>query len=170
MELNELFKVQEIMENHIKKLSDIDEEVKGRENLFDLKFLALQIKIGQIANTTKCYKYYKVKKNIPKEKLLIRYIDAFKFLLSIGNDHNFNIINEEVIDKSKYEDNIIKLFSYIYDDITSLKHFTKKEDYIHALNTYIRLFTRYLNLSELIGLEFDEIYTYYMENVSIDIK
>ncbi|WP_176461746.1 dUTP diphosphatase [Anaeromicrobium sediminis] len=170
MELNELFKVQEIMENHIKKLSNIDEEIKGKENLFDLKFLALQVKTGEIANTTKCYKYYKVKKIISKEKLLIRYIDALKFLLSIGNDHNFNIINEEVIDKSKYEDNIIKLFSYIYDDITDLKKSAKKDDYFHALNTYVRLFTRYLNLAELIGLNFSEIYSYYMENIAIELE
>lgn len=170
MSLSKLFKVQDIMENHIKEISNINEEVIGEENLFDLKFLALQVKTGEIANTTKCYKYYKVKPNIPKEKLLIRYIDSLKFLLSIGNEYNFNIINEEVIDKSRYEDNIIKLFSYIYDDISELKKVVKKEDYFAGLNTYVKLFGRYLNLCDLIGLSFEEVYKYYEENILVNLK
>lgn len=164
MDFKELFKVQEIIENHIKNLSDIDENVVGEENVFDLKFLALQVKTSEIANLTKCYKYYTVKEDIPKEKLIIRYIDAMKFLLSIGNAHDFNIINEESIKAFKEDDSIIKIFTNIFDNIKELKDSIKVKDYIKSLSIYIELFSRYVKLGEKLGLDFSEVYNYYMKN------
>lgn len=165
MELNELFKIQEIIENNIKQFSDIEEDILGKENVFDLRFLALQVKTSEIANLTKCYKYSRIKENIPKEKLMIRYIDAMKFLLSIGNVHHFNIINGDAINAVKKEDSIIKIFSYIFDDIKDLKHAILQNDFVHALSIYIRLFARFINLGELLGFSFEEIYNYYLEQV-----
>lgn len=164
MDLKQLFKIQEVIENHIKRLSDIDENVVGEENVFDLKFLALQVKTGEIANLTKCYKYYKIKENISKEKLIIRYIDAMKFLLSIGNAHQFNIINCEAIEAIEKDDNVIKLFSSIFDDIKDLKESILQKDYVNSLSIYIRLFARYVNLGECLGLSFEEVYDYYLRN------
>ncbi|RKD26400.1 Dimeric dUTPase, all-alpha-NTP-PPase (MazG) superfamily [Caminicella sporogenes DSM 14501] len=169
MELNQLFKIQEVIENHIKKLSDIDENVVGEENVFDLKFLALQVKTAEIANLTKCYKYYKIKENIPREKLIIRYIDAMKFLLSIGNAHGFNIINNDAIEAVEKSDNIIKLFSNIFDDIRDLKKLILQQDYVNSLSVYIRLFARYINLGECLGLSFEEVYDYYLKNNCLSV-
>ncbi len=76
MELNELFQIQKTIENRIKSLSDIEEDSVGEENIFDLRFLAFQVKTGEIANITKCYKYYKIKRQIPKEKVIVRYMVA----------------------------------------------------------------------------------------------
>ncbi|QXM06301.1 dUTP diphosphatase [Crassaminicella indica] len=163
MDLNQLFKVQEIIENNIKQFTDIKEDTLGKENVFDLRFLALQVKTGEIANLTKCYKYFKVKENIPKEKLMIRYIDALKFLLSIGNVHHFNVINGEAINSIEKENSIIKLFSYIFDDIKDLKHAILQDDYVLSLSIYVRLFARFINLGELLGFSFQEVYNYYVE-------
>lgn len=167
MELNQLFTVQHIIENHIKKLANIEENLLGEENVFDLRFLALQVKTSEIANLTKCYKYSKIKENIPKEKLMIRYMDAMKFLLSIGNVHNFNIINEDAIGAVEKEENVIKLFSYIFDDITRLKHALEKDNYIDALSIYTRLFSRFMNLGELLGLSFEEVYNHYLQQMEV---
>lgn len=164
MELNELFKIQEIIENKIKSLSDIEEDSVGEENIFDIKFLALQVKTGEIANLTKCYKYYKIKRNIPKEKIIVRYIDGIKFLLSIGNNYEFNVINKDSIDKIEKMDNVIKLFSSIFDDIRDLRKTILQKDYVDSLSIYIRLFARYVNLGECLGLSFEEVYDYYIKN------
>ncbi|MCT4566509.1 MAG: dUTP diphosphatase [Maledivibacter sp.] len=164
MDLNELFKIQEIIEDKIKSLSDIKEDSVGEENLFDIKFLALQVKTGEIANLTKCYKYYKIKRNIPREKIIVRYIDGMKFLLSIGNNHEFNVINKDSIDKVEKTDNVIKLFSSIFDDIRDLRKNILQKDYVDSLSIYIRLFARYVNLGECLGLSFEEVYQYYMKN------
>ncbi|MCG8542158.1 MAG: dUTP diphosphatase [Clostridia bacterium] len=162
MDLNELFEIQDIIENRIKDLSDIEENSIGEENVFDLRFLALQVKTGEIANITKCYKYSKVKGNVPREKIIIRYMDALKFLLSIGNTHQFNIINKDAIEKVEKTDNVIKLFCGIFDDIRDLRQTIVREEYVDSLSIYIRLFARYVNLAECLGLSIEELYGYYI--------
>lgn len=163
MDLHQLFKIQEIMESKIREISKIDEDVLGKENIFDLRFLALQVKVGELANLTKCYKYTNAKEDIPKEKLMFRYIDALKYLLSIGNMHDFNIINLEAVNNSSREESLIKVFSLIYDDITELKYTASRNNYVDSVNSYIRLFSRFMNLGRLLGLTFEEVYNYYMQ-------
>lgn len=163
MELQQLFKIQEIMENNIKKNSMIDEDVLGKENLFDLRFLALQIKVGEIANLTKCYKYTVAKEDISKEKLMFRFVDAMKYMLSIGNMYEFNIINIDAVNTSSQDKSLIKVFSYIYDDIAELKNEVRRDNYVDSVNIYIRLFSRFLNLGRLLGFTFEEVYDYYMK-------
>jgi len=165
MNLNQLFKVQKIIENNIRELSQIDENILGEENIFELRFIALQVKIGEIANLTKCYKYSKIKEGIPREKIMIRYIDAMKFLLSIGNDNEFNVINLEAINSVEKEDNIIKLFSSIYDNISELKQTIISDNYLDSLSIYIKLFAEIVNLGELLGLTFEEVYSYYLNAI-----
>ncbi|WP_432662356.1 dUTP diphosphatase [Wukongibacter baidiensis] len=168
MGLRELFKSQEIIENRIKSLSDIEEDSIGKENIFDLKFLALQVKTSEIANITKCYKYYKLERKILKEEIISRYIDALKFILSIGNTNDFNIINEEAIRQTNRTDNVIKLFSSIFDDISTLRKSILRKEYVNSLSIYIKLFGKYVNLGECLGISFEEMYNYYMENNCIE--
>jgi dimeric dUTPase (all-alpha-NTP-PPase superfamily) len=163
MNLQQLFKIQEIMENNIRQSSQMDENVLGRENIFDLRFLALQVKVGEIANLTKCYKYTRAKEDIPKEKLMFRYIEALQYLLSIGNMYDFNIINLDAVNSSSREESLIKVFSFIYDDIVELKEVVRRNNYVDSVNCYIRLFSRFMNLGRLLGLTFEEVYDYYMK-------
>jgi len=161
MEFYQLFKIQEIIEQNIKTLAQIEEDTLGKDNVFDLRFLALQIKTAEIANLTKCYKYSKAKENIPREKMFIRYIDAMKFLLSIGNTHNLNIIDKESINKIDQENSLIKLFSSIFDHISILKSNLSEDNYFDSIAVYIKLFAKYVHLAESLGFTFDEIYDYY---------
>ncbi|MHB1392206.1 MAG: dUTP diphosphatase [Clostridia bacterium] len=169
MNLQQLFKIQEIMESNIKQNSKIDEDVLGKENIFDLRFLALQVKVGEIANLTKCYKYTKAKEDIPKEKLMFRYIESLKYLLSIGNMYDFNIINLDAVNSTSREESLIKVFSFIYDDVAGLKDAVNRDNYMDSLNSYIRLFSRFMNLGRLLGLTFEEVYDYYMELGPVDL-
>ncbi len=163
MDLQQLFKIQEIMESNIKENSKIDEDVLGKENIFDLRFLALQVKVGEIANLTKCYKYTSGKEDIPKERLMFRFIEALKYLLSIGNMHDFNIINLDAVNVTSHEKSLIKVFSLIYDEIAQLKYTLQRNNYVDSVNSYIRLFSLLMNLGRLLGLTFEEVYDYYMK-------
>ncbi len=163
MQLSQLFKVQEIMENNIKHLSQIDENELGKENIFDLRFLALQVKVGELANLTKCYKYTRMKEDIPKDKIMFRFIDAMQFFLSIGNQFEFNIINLDAVNKISTEQSLVKAFSGIFDDIKDLKYAIRIDNYVDSLNIYIKLFTEFINLGKLLGLTFEEVYDYYLE-------
>ncbi len=163
MNLQQLFKIQEIMENNIRENSKIDEDVLGKENIFDLRFLALQVKVGEMANLTKCYKYTVAKADIPKEKLMFRFVDAMKYVLSIGNMYDFNIINIDAVNSSSKEKSLIKVFSTIYDDIAELKDAVQRNNYVDSVNIYIKLFSRFMNLGRLLGFTFEEVYDYYMQ-------
>ena len=151
MNLQQLFKVHEAMENQIRAVSNLDEDMLGRENIFDLRFLAFQVKVGELANLTKCYKYARIKENLPKEKLMLRYIDALKFLLSIGNVNEFNIINFDNISYTKDSSSIINNFSNIFEYINEVRELTKRNLYIDSLNAYMKLFAEYLKLTEHLG-------------------
>ncbi|MBB6217676.1 dimeric dUTPase (all-alpha-NTP-PPase superfamily) [Anaerosolibacter carboniphilus] len=164
MELYQLFKIQDILENKIKSAVDMDEHALGKDNVFDLRFLAFQVKLGEIANLTKCYKYTKAEKVIPREKLLFRYVDAMQFLLSIGNTHDFNIIDDSVLTPVTTEEHTIKLFSWIYEDITHLRYALGIQNYGDALSVYLRLFSRYISLGRMLGFTFEEVYHYYLSN------
>ena len=163
MDLQQLFKIQEIMESNIRENSKIDEDVLGKENIFDLRFLALQVKVGEIANLTKCYKYTKAKEDIPKERLMFRFIEALKYLLSIGNMHDFNIINLDAVNVTSHEKSLIKVFSLIYDETAQLKYTLHRNNYVDSVNSYIRLFSLLMNLGRLLGLTFEEVYDYYVK-------
>lgn len=165
MILDELFQIQKIMEEKIREISNMEEDALGKENIFELRFLALNVKIGELANMTKCYKYTKIINDIPKQKKMIRYIDALKFILSIGNTYDFNIINESVINY-EYNDNIIEVFSSIFSEIEKMKNLLKRDDYINGLQSYIRLFGLYLNLGKILELNFQEVYDYYQKHYS----
>lgn len=167
MELNQLFKVQEAVEAHIKSISSIDEDLLGIDNIFELRFLALQVKTSEIANLTKCYKYSRVKENLQMDKLFTRYLEALGFLLSIGNVHSFNFIELEAVYSHHKEDSIIKIFSKIFDDITALKYSLQQDDFYSSLTNYIRLFALYLQLAEELEINFEEIYDYYLNRYSI---
>lgn len=170
MQLASLFKIQEIIESKIVQFSNVDENALGVENTFDLRFLALQIKTGELANLTKCYKYKYVLKQDTKEKLMVRYLDALKFLLSIGNQHSFNIIDLEAVQNTPKQDHLIPLFSCIYDDISHLKRTIKEEAYIDALGLYIVLFAHYVNLGELLGFSIPEVFRYFEDVLARTIQ
>jgi len=165
MNLQELFKIHEAMENHIKTVSNLDEDMLGRENLFDLRFLALQVKIGELANLTKCYKYARMKDNLPKEKLMIRYIDAMKFLLSIGNINDFNIISFDNIKGTRDDSSIIKVFANIFEYINEVRDLSQRGNYIDSLNAYIKLFAEFIKLAGHLGLTMEEVYDCYQNMV-----
>lgn len=165
MNLQQLFKVHEAMENHIKAVSNIDEDMLGKENVFDLRFLALQVKVGELANLTKCYKYAAIKENLPKEKLMIRYIDALKFLLSIGNLNDFNIIGYDHLSNVSDEGSIIKVFSNIFEYISEVRALTQNNNYFDSLNAYMKLFEEFIKLAGHLGLTLDEIYDRYQSMV-----
>jgi dimeric dUTPase (all-alpha-NTP-PPase superfamily) len=165
MNLQELFKVHEAMENHIKTVSNLDEDMLGRDNVFDLRFLALQVKVGELANMTKCYKYAIIKENLPKEKLMIRYIDAFKFLLSIGNLNNFNIISFDSITGTKDSSSIIKVFSNIFEYINEVRDLTQRGIYYDSLNAYMKLFAEFIKLAEHLEFTMEEVSDSYQKMV-----
>ncbi len=162
MELMDLFKIQDYMEKEIQGFANIPENALGEENTFDLRFLALQVKTGELANLTKCYKYNAKTPEISEEKLFVRALDAFQLLLSLGNVHQLNFITLDAITAVPKEENQIKTFSAIFDGIAKLRGVLKSGDYYQGLNLYIQLFAQYIHLAQHLRIDFERIYRYFL--------
>ena len=60
-------------------------EVKDKEELLDETILALLVEVGELANTTRCFKHWSTKGMMDKEVVLDELADVWHFYLSIGN-------------------------------------------------------------------------------------
>lgn len=166
MKLKYLFKIQNIIDNEIRRVCQRNGEVLDRKNLIKTQILALEVKTGELANLTKCYKYPQPLQVPDKKKLIIRYVDCFKFLFSIGNDNHFNVVNFDVdeltknISRSEGE-TIIDIFLSLFDSITNLKRDLFAENYISGVNVYMTIFKELVFLGHMLGLTFEEVFDYY---------
>jgi len=166
MKLKYLFKIQNIIDSEIRTTCQRDGPPLDRKHLIKTQVLALEVKTAELANLTKCYKYPQKMKEMDKRKLIIRYVDCFKFLFSIGNDNEFNVVNfdlEELIQSittGPYE-TIIDTFLSLFDNITNLKRDLFAENYISGVNVYMTLFKEFVLLGKLLGLTFEEVFEHY---------
>lgn len=159
MNLQTLFKYQEEIEQKISESSSMNEDQLGASNINDLRFLALHIKLAELANLTKCYKYCDVRPNIPKDKLTLRFVDVFQYLLSIGNKANYNIITFDALNPTN-ERNIIKLFSTLIDQIAIVKKLTLSDNFMDGVREYTNLFSMIMDLAHALKLDFKDVEHY----------
>jgi dimeric dUTPase (all-alpha-NTP-PPase superfamily) len=162
MNISNLFKLQEEMENLIIQSSHISEDQIGSENVFNARFLAFYVKLSNLANITKVYKYVNKDEKISKDKLMLSFIDMLKAYLSIGNKYKFNIINDDLI-SNETNSNQIELFANAYTLIEKLKSELKNDDYINSLTTYIKLLNILFQIARNLELSFDELYEFYIK-------
>ncbi len=162
MKIKYLFKIQNIIDNEIRRVCQRNGEVLDRNRLVRTQILALEVKTGELANLTKCYKYPCPVGEIDKNKLLLRYIDCFKFLLSIGNDNQFNVVNSNLRDiPDDAEEELIELFLRIFDRITELKANLLAENYLPSLSVYMEIFKDFIFVGYRLGITFEEVFDYY---------
>lgn len=161
MKINELFELQNELEKNMSTVSGVDEKALGEENILNIRVLALQVKIGELANLTKCYKYTSVKE-LNKNKVLFRYVEGLGYLLSLGNKYHLNAITEDNLEPIE-EDNLITLFTSIYDQVSKLKISLEKDLYLMAFNQYIKIFSTYDRIREVLSIDNDEAYTFFKE-------
>lgn len=156
MDLQRLFKLQLEIENNITNIATIPEDKVGAGNIEELRFLALHIKLAELANLTKCYKYYNVKPNIPKDKLTLRFVDAFQYLLSIGNRCGYNVITIDALPQV-LESSVIKLFSLLIDQVSDVKKQALNNDLIAGIRAYTVLFSTMISLGKLLKIDFSDV-------------
>lgn len=77
--LEELYSLQKDLDIEIAKNHNINYEVTHSKRL-----LALIVEIGELANETRCFKFWSNKGPSPKEKIMDEYADGMHFLLSLG--------------------------------------------------------------------------------------
>ncbi|OQP13166.1 dUTP diphosphatase [Geobacillus thermoleovorans] len=86
MNLQKLFELQRQLDEHIEQQHPQQE---GEDRLAK-KILALLVEIGELANETRCFKFWSNKGPSSRETILEEAADVLHFLLSIGNDIGAN--------------------------------------------------------------------------------
>lgn len=78
VELTELFMMQKQLDVYIEENNGVEREV------FREKLLALTVELAELANETRCFKFWSQKGPSTKPVLIEEYVDSIHFLLSLG--------------------------------------------------------------------------------------
>src|SRR5690625_6269037 len=79
MDWTTLFSMQETLDKHI-----IDNHQLQQKDLMEEKYLALLVELGELANETRCFKFWSTKPASARKKILEEYVDGVHFILSLG--------------------------------------------------------------------------------------
>lgn len=148
MNLEKLFTLQKELDNRILKEHNLNGEI-----LFSQKALALQVELGELANETRCFKYWSKKGPSPEENILEEFVDCLHFILSIGIEKNFEHVEISV---ANYGDKMTDQFLDIFIDIN---------DFLicSSIDHYITLFEDFLSLGLNLGFTESKIEEAYLK-------
>ncbi|MFC4403713.1 dUTP diphosphatase [Gracilibacillus xinjiangensis] len=150
-----LFHMQRDLDHYILQQHDLK-----NEEVFEKKVLALLVEVGELANETRCFKYWSLKPASPKQVIAEEYVDGIHFILSIGLVLGIEDYKENV---PEIKADITEMFLHIYEAITILK----KERTKAAFN---KLFYTYLQLGDNLGFTAEDIKTAYIEKNKINFE
>jgi dimeric dUTPase (all-alpha-NTP-PPase superfamily) len=152
VDLQKLYSMQRQLDEHI----ETQHGLQG-ENLVEKKMLALLVEIGELANETRCFKFWSLKPSAPIEKVLEEYVDGLHFILSLGIELNFVY----AVDKMKKETENYSLVEQFLCVFQAVNEFQQEKTF----DSYKRLFTSYLQLGEYLGFTNEQIeQAYIMKN------
>jgi dimeric dUTPase (all-alpha-NTP-PPase superfamily) len=133
MNITRLFDLQQELDERIRKEHNLE-----HESLFERKVLALLVELGELANETRCFKYWSKKPSSDHKIILEEYVDGVHFILSLGIELN---VHQEIrnIETSSAEQDIVSLFMKVYRLTLALKENPTKELYVKLISTYFEL-------------------------------
>ncbi len=119
----------------------LDEEIASKHNVsyestFHRRLLALLVELGELANETRCFKYWSNKSASDKETIIDEYVDGLHFLLSLGIPLK---TDKYVYEFSKSYVDLSKQFLNLYSLVSSLHEHYEIEQYIECFNTFLTL-------------------------------
>ena len=141
----------------------LDERIAKEHNVSyettrDKRIMALIVEIGELANTTRCFKYWSNKGSDSKERVLDEYADGLHFFLSLGIDIK---TTKKTYNITKHLDDLTKQFHLIYHYIDV---FYKKQDE----KSYIRAFQSFLNLLPLLDYRWKSLEEAYYKKLQVN--
>lgn len=155
MNFSKLFKLQENLDNRILQQRGLD-----NKSLTSKKILALQVEIAELANETRCFKFWSDKGPSNRNVILEEYVDCLHFILTLGLEKQFNDIE---IETKELQYDITAQFLNLYVDINDFIVSSSRDH-------YITLFEDFLSLGKSLGFSIDEIEEAYIEKNSINHK
>ena len=173
MNLTELFQIQKKLDKRI-----IKEHGLEGQDLLDKKILALQVEIGELANEWRGFKFWS-KDQEPRSKepltawgkpyynpLLEEYVDVIHFLLSIGNELEYDYVPKPDF----FSTDLVTLFLEVNAEISDIYFFLHVVELDRGdetlLDTYQNLFDLFLMIGQQLGFTEQEAIDAYMDKNS----
>ncbi|WP_067843383.1 dUTP diphosphatase [Amphibacillus sediminis] len=155
MKWTELYSMQADLDHYIQTNHQV-----SSDQLFDHKILALFVELGELANETRCFKYWSVKEPSPKETILEEYVDGLHFIISLGLDSRFKV---EHVDHMPFNGDLTDLFNQLYRAIDYFR-----DDRSQA--SYLTVFGLFLTLADQLGFSDHEIQAAYLEKNKVNFQ
>ncbi|MFS3928473.1 dUTP diphosphatase [Priestia flexa] len=156
MNLKSLFNMQRQLDQHIETSHNLQ-----NEDLVSRKLLALLVELGELANETRCFKFWSLKPSADKKIILEEFVDGVHFLLSLGIEWGFDSIEELPVNADK--ETATEQFLHVFSLLTQLKATVSLEQYIEA-------FSSYMGLGEVLGFAAEEVKTAYIMKNEVNFK
>ncbi|MFZ3576344.1 dUTP diphosphatase [Virgibacillus sp. DJP39] len=142
MDWKKLFSMQKQLDSHIEEKHKLD-----KNDLFESKYLALLVELGELANETRCFKFWSQKGPSDQSIILEEYVDGLHFILSLGINKGYEYKSDGDYSSSRSAtDQFNKLFSHCV-----LFH----ENPTHS--NYTALFYNFLVLGDILGFNENSI-------------
>ncbi|MFB6467910.1 dUTP diphosphatase [Cytobacillus sp. Hz8] len=157
MKIKKLFEMQKALDQHIETKHQLMEE-----NLFDRKVLALLVEVGELANETRCFKFWSVKSASPDSVIIEEFVDGIHFILSLGIECGFDqemVLEPNVNQAGSLSEEFIK----VYELITK---FRLEKSY----DVFQQLFNQYILIARLLGFTSDQIIQAYLKKNEVNYE
>jgi dimeric dUTPase (all-alpha-NTP-PPase superfamily) len=131
MNLQKLFQMQKELDDRILKQHNLNDK-----SLLQKKLLALQVELGELANETRCFKYWSSKGPSSRNIILEEYVDCLHFILTIGLEKDFADVE---VDLKRVEYPITDQFLNIFIDVNDFIICSSKDQYVTLFEDFLNL-------------------------------
>lgn len=124
------------------------------KDLFNKKYLALLVELGELANETRTFKFWSTKNRNDPSAILEEYVDGLHFILSLGIDKGYYFNGS--VEKNPNKISETDQFNALFGQCVAFKNLQSKEN-------YQELFIQFLRLGNLLGFNETEIQAAYFK-------
>lgn len=156
MDFAALFSMQEKLDEHIIQ----KHKLQGKDLLED-KYLALLVELGELANETRCFKFWSQKSASKREKILEEYVDGIHFILSLGIEKGYRFTGTtDGLSKQKAK-SLTEQFNHCFEAVVHFRQ-DPSEQY------YRRLFLTFLQLGKMLQFNTSDIFQAYLDKNEVN--
>lgn len=158
MNITKLFEMQKSLDQHIQEKHNLH-----AADLIDKKILALFVELGELANETRCFKFWSLKGPSQRETILAEFVDGVHFILSLGIGCNLQVTSVDVKAGQPSKENVTAQFLKIY---ASIQSFNMEQ----SQRNYENMIADYLLLGNMLGFSGEDVEQAYVEKNQINYE
>ncbi|KAB2338784.1 dUTPase [Cytobacillus depressus] len=157
MNYKKLFAMQKELDHHIETKHQLQ-----NENLFDRKVLALLVELGELANETRCFKFWSLKPLSARETILEEFVDGVHFILSLGLECAFEQ-ESDFIGHTNGKQSLNEQFLFVFEKINQFRNSKEIKDFKELVHAY-------LHLGDLLGFTAEDIENAYIDKNEVNYE